>query len=129
MTTTDVVGTLPSRPVASAVIVCGPSATAVVSHCVAYGAVVSAAPTFTPSTLNWTLATPVLSVAVAAIVTVPDTLPAVGLVMLTAGFGVPRRRHAGGQRLGRRQLVDELSTETPPAAPLVWVPVKTTAQG
>jgi hypothetical protein len=77
--------TPPSTASASAAIVCVPSATAVESHCIAYGADVSAAPTLTPSTLNWTLAMPELSLAVAARVTMPDTLPADGLVIVTAG--------------------------------------------
>src|SRR5205823_800423 len=62
---------------------------AVVSHETEYAAVRSSAPRFTPSTLNWTPATPTLSLAVAVTETVPDTLAfAAGAVIATVG-GVP----------------------------------------
>ena len=51
-----------------------------------YGATVSSGPRLTSSSLNWTLATPTLSAAVAETVMVPETeLFAAGVVMETAG--------------------------------------------
>src|SRR5439155_9632550 len=52
----------------------------------AYGAAVTSAPRFAPSSLNCTPTTPTLSVALAETVTVPETeAPATGAVMETAG--------------------------------------------
>src|SRR3989442_14375882 len=46
----------------------------------------SSAPRLTPSSLNWTPTTPMLSVAFAATVRVPETVaPAVGVMMEAAG--------------------------------------------
>ncbi len=51
-----------------------------------YGEMVSSAPRFTPSRLNWTPETPTLSEAVADTVVVPDTVdPPVGEVIETVG--------------------------------------------
>ena len=51
-----------------------------------YGAVVSSAPRLAPSSLNWTPATPTLSVALAETMIVPDTVaPEAGAVMETTG--------------------------------------------
>ncbi len=56
------------------------------SHETEYGAVTSSAPTFTPSTRNWTPATATLSAALALTVVIPDTVaPAVGAVIETVG--------------------------------------------
>jgi hypothetical protein len=50
------------------------------------GGVVISAPRLTPSTANWTPATPTLSVAVALTVAVPEiVVPAVGVVIATVG--------------------------------------------
>src|SRR5205823_5701444 len=58
----------------------------VVFHATAYGGVVSSAPSDTPSSLNCTPTTPVVSVAVAVTETVPlTTPPAAGAVTETAG--------------------------------------------
>ena len=66
--------------------VCGPLATAAVFHVIAYGAVVSSGPAGTPSSLNWTPATDTLSVAFAAIDTMPPTVDMLaGEVIDTAG--------------------------------------------
>src|SRR5512134_2809935 len=88
VTTTAVVPTLFAASRASAVTVCGPSLTSVVSHTTSYGGTRSSAPRFTPSTLNCTPTTPTSSLAVAVISTVPVTVPAAGLVSVTAG-GAP----------------------------------------
>src|SRR4029079_15150732 len=74
----------PSRAMADTV--CGPLATALVFHVIPYGATESGAPAATPSSWNCTLATPALSVALAAIVTTPPTVDRVaGDVIVTAG--------------------------------------------
>src|SRR5206468_10081950 len=55
-------------------------------HETAYGAAVTSAPRLTPSSLNCTPTTPMLSVALAETVTVPATVtPAAGAVMETVG--------------------------------------------
>src|SRR5207247_10190350 len=78
--------TLPAASGAAAEIVCTPSETVVVSQAREYGAAVSSAPTLTPSTLNCTPATPTLSLAVAVIVTVADSVePPAGAVTVTDG--------------------------------------------
>jgi len=74
----------PSR--ATAVSVCGPFPLAKVSHEAEYGALVSSAPRFAPSTLNWTPATEPLSAAFAVTATVDATVaPAAGAVIDTVG--------------------------------------------
>src|SRR5664280_194977 len=72
--------------VATAVTVCVPLATVLESQLMLYGLVVSAAPTLTPSTLNWTDETATASDALAVSVVVPVTLAlATGAVTLTVG--------------------------------------------
>src|SRR5216684_818107 len=85
VTGADVV-VLPAASRATAVSVCAPLVAAVVSHATEYGAAVSSAPTFEPSSLNCTPTTPTLSLAVAVTVTVPDTVePPAGAVSATVG--------------------------------------------
>jgi hypothetical protein len=80
------VAVFPAESKATADNVCGPTATAVVSHEMAYGASVSLAPRSAPSSRNWTAATATSSAAVAVTVTVPDTLaPFAGAVNVTVG--------------------------------------------
>src|SRR6185295_2632717 len=63
-----------------------PLAPARLSHVAPYGAVVSSAPTFAPSTLNCTPAIPTLSFASAVIDTAPETVvPAGGAVIVAVG--------------------------------------------
>ena len=85
-TPADVVGR-DDVSVATAVTVCGPSPTVRLSQDSEYGEDVSGLPTFVPSTLNWTEATPRLSAAVAVSETVaPQTVaPAAGAVTETVG--------------------------------------------
>ena len=65
---------------------CGPFAAVNVSHEIEYGATVSSAPRFVPSTLNWTPATDPLSVAFALTGTIAETVaPFVGDVIETVG--------------------------------------------
>src|SRR5690606_8587194 len=62
-------------------------------HAMAYGAVVSGAPRFTPLSVNCTETTPTLSDALTETVTVPLTVaPAAGAVKLTDGRSVSRQR-------------------------------------
>src|SRR2546421_1439579 len=76
----------PAASLATAVRVCAPLVAALVSQTVAYGAPVASLPRFTPSSLNWTPATPTLSVALAVMVMMPLTVaPAVGAVRDTVG--------------------------------------------
>src|ERR1051326_2168290 len=85
VTAADVV-VLPAASRATAVSVCDALLAAVVSHEVAYGALVSSAPRFAPSSLNCTPTTFTLSDAVAVTVVVPVTVaPAAGAVTLTVG--------------------------------------------
>src|SRR5262245_2696596 len=78
------VAVLPAASRATAVKVCDPLSFG--DHTVEYGATVSSAPIFTPSTLNCTPTTPMLSEAVAAMVTAPETvLPDFGEVIVTVG--------------------------------------------
>src|SRR5207244_2936905 len=56
---------LPAASRAVAVSVCVPLLAVFVSHEIEYGAVVSSAPRLAPSSLNWTPATPTLSLAFA----------------------------------------------------------------
>lgn len=73
VTVVDVVW-LPAASRATAVRVCVLFATPVVFHDTEYGTDVSSLPMLVPSTLNCTPATPTLSDAVAATLTVPDTV-------------------------------------------------------
>jgi hypothetical protein len=51
-----------------------------------YGAVITSAPRFAPSKINWTPTTPTLSLALAETVVVPETTePPLGAEMLTVG--------------------------------------------
>ena len=79
------VAAFPAMSTAKAVKACAPVTTLAVFHEIEYGDVVSAAPMFTPSTRNCTLATPDESDAVAVSVTVPATWPAAGAVIATDG--------------------------------------------
>src|SRR4051794_32251940 len=77
---------LPDASRATAVRVCGPSVALFVSQLVEYGLVVLGAPRSWPSSLNWTLWTPTLSLAVAVTLAVFVRLaPAAGAVTLTVG--------------------------------------------
>ena len=61
----------------------------VVAHEVAYGALVSGAPSAAPSRVNWTLVTPTLSEALACTLIVPETVaPPAGAVTATVGGDV-----------------------------------------
>src|SRR5438874_10417145 len=86
----------PAASRATAVKVCGPLLALVVFHEVEYGGAVTSGPAFTPSTRNWTPATPTSSEAVAVTLVVPPTFaPGSGDVMLTvgaAGEETPRNR-------------------------------------
>src|SRR5256885_641418 len=64
---------LPAASRAIAVSVCDALLAVFVSHEIEYGAVISSAPTFAPSSRNWTPTTPTLSDAVALIAVVPLT--------------------------------------------------------
>src|SRR2546427_7456387 len=65
---------------------CAPAEASAVFQLAAYGAVVTSAPRFAPSSLNCTPATPTLSDAVAETVIVPETAaPLLGLVSDTVG--------------------------------------------
>src|SRR2546427_9969594 len=73
------VAVLPAASRATAVRVCEPFGTAVVFQATVKGAPVSSAPRVVLSSLNWTLATPTLSEAVAETVREPGTeAPAAG---------------------------------------------------
>ena len=86
----DVVVLFPAVSRAVAARVWAPFADAVVVQDVEYGDVVSSVPRLTPSSLNWTPATPMLSEAVAETVIVPDTVvPVAGQVIATVGRVVP----------------------------------------
>ena len=86
----------------------------------------SGAPRSTPSTLNWTLATPAFAVAVASIVTGPDTVPAEGLVMETVvdgGTGVATQETGAS---GDGNWYSMLSIDMPPERSPARNPVNTT---
>src|SRR5580692_8860 len=68
------VAVLADKSFACAVRTCVPLLACVVSHETWYGAVVAAAPRFAPSTLNCTLAMPMLEDALAVTVVVPLTV-------------------------------------------------------
>src|SRR6185295_15591613 len=77
---------LPAASTARARSVCAPFGTERVSHASAYGAAESGDPVSTPSTRNWTRATPTSSVASAVTLTMPFTdAPLVGEVIDTLG--------------------------------------------
>ena len=84
-TCNEAVPTLLAASRASAVSVCEPSATVVVSQITLYGAAVTSLPRFMPSTLNWTPTTPTLSVAVACTSNEPATVPETRFVISTTG--------------------------------------------
>ncbi|PYO01106.1 MAG: hypothetical protein DMD91_08905 [Candidatus Rokuibacteriota bacterium] len=85
------VAVLPAASVATAVSVYEPAAAEEVSQETVYGAAATGAPRFAPSSLNWTLVTPTLSVAVADTLTGPVTFaPAVGAVIETLGGAVSK---------------------------------------
>src|SRR5687768_1715143 len=89
LTTTGVdVVVFPAASRATAVIEWSPFDAVVEFQLPSYGAVVSSGPALVPSTLNCTPATPTLSVASAARLTVPVTGPAIGLVTFTVGASV-----------------------------------------
>src|ERR1051325_5715509 len=76
----------PAASRTTAVNVCAAFDAAVVFHDTEYGAVVSSAPRFAPSSLNCTPATPTLSLAFAVTLTVPEIVaPAAGAVSATVG--------------------------------------------
>src|SRR5207237_971280 len=80
---------LAAASLATASSVCWPLPTFVVSQVTSYGADVSSAPRFDPSSLNCTPATPTLSDAVADTVSVDETVaPAAGELIETVGFVV-----------------------------------------
>src|SRR5438876_7059513 len=80
------VAVFPAASRATAVSVCTALLAVVVFHERVYGAVVTSAPRFTPSSLNCTPTTPTSSVAFAETVTVPATeAPAAGAVIETVG--------------------------------------------
>src|SRR5437899_5872653 len=80
------VAVLPAASRATAVRVCAPSLAVVAVQEREWGATVTLAPRFLPSSLNWTQATPTLSVALAEIVTVPATVaPATGAIREIVG--------------------------------------------
>src|SRR5258707_15499062 len=77
---------LPAASRATAVSVCVPLATLVVSQAKANGALVSSMPAVAPSTMSWTPATPMLSEALALTIVVPATrTPTAGSVIATDG--------------------------------------------
>ncbi len=83
--------TLPAASRACADSVCVPLASPVVSQLIEYGLVVTAAPRFALSSVNCTLVTPTLSLAVAETVTVLETVaPEAGMVTETVGGVVSR---------------------------------------
>ena len=84
LTAVDVV-TLPATSRATALSVCTPLLAVVLFQAIEYGAVVSSTPRLTPSSLNCTPATAMLSAAVAVRLTVPVTVPAAGAVSETVG--------------------------------------------
>ena len=103
--TAGVTVVFPAASLATAVKVCVPAVTPVVFHTIEYGAVVSSAPTFVPSTLNWTPATPTLSDAFAESVTdVPAVteVPETGEVRETEGAGAPGVSSGGRGGTGGR---------------------------
>jgi hypothetical protein len=81
----ELVAVFPAVSLAVAVIECVPLAMLLESHDIEYGDDVSSLPTFAPSILNCTPATPMLSEAVAYKVIVPDTVPGNGEDIDTLG--------------------------------------------
>src|SRR5947208_14590589 len=76
---------LPALSCATAVRVCAPLLAPVVFQAIEYGGVVTAAPALTPSSRNWTPATPTLSEALAVTVSVPETVGSEGRRVGEAG--------------------------------------------
>src|SRR5439155_27233591 len=74
--TAAAVAVFPALSRATAVRVCAPSHAVVVSHETAYGAAVTSAPRFAPSSWNCTPTTPTLSVALGGAVCGPGTFAA-----------------------------------------------------
>ena len=86
VTITWAVAMLPAASRATARSTWGPGAALAAFQVAEYGAVVSSEPRLTPSTWNWTPATPRASVACAVTVTEPDTTaPLAGEAMDTVG--------------------------------------------
>src|SRR5438552_17911630 len=84
--TAAAVAVLPAASRATAVKLCEPLLAVVVFQEIEYGATVSSAPRFTPSSLNCTPTTPTLSLAFAETVTVPAIeAPVVGAFVEAAG--------------------------------------------
>src|SRR5437667_405763 len=80
------VAVLPAASRATAVSAGLPLVAVVVFHTTEYGAVVTSAPRFTPSSLNCTPTTPTLSLALAVTVVDPETVaPSTGAVIATLG--------------------------------------------
>src|SRR5205823_6158445 len=87
-----------------------PFAFKAVFHEIEYGAVVTCAPRFAPSSLNWTPTMPTLSAALAETVTVPATVaPAAGAVIETEGGVVSA---LGGTVLKSVEISDALSARS-----------------
>src|SRR5439155_3411576 len=119
--TAAVVAELPAASLATALTLWLPFALTVVFQDIEYGAVVTSAPRFTPSSLNCTPTMPTLSMALAETVTVPATeAPATGAVMETAGGVV------SGTRLLTLTLtaaeVAELPAASRATALTLWLP-------
>src|SRR5205809_2699086 len=84
--TAPAVAVLPAASRTTAVRLCVPLLAVVVIQERVYGAAVTSAPRFAPSSLNCTPTTPTLSVALAETVIVPETVaPAAGAVIETVG--------------------------------------------
>jgi hypothetical protein len=122
MATEDEVPVLLAASRATAASVCAPSAAAVVSQVTEYGAVVSSVPRGTPSSRNWTPATPTSSAAVAVTVMVPETLdPGLGDVTDAVGGVV-----SGGGPFDTVTVAEEepvLPAPSRATALTVWLPL------
>jgi hypothetical protein len=91
---------LPAASRATAEIRCTPEVVFAVSHWMEYGEEVSSPEMFAPSSLNCTPATPTLSDAVAVMVVMPVTAPAVGCEIVTTGAVVSLELPPGLPPLG-----------------------------
>src|SRR5688572_26130403 len=103
---------LPAESRATALRLWAPLVAPVVFQEIDQGAEVSSFPRLTPSSRNWTPATPTLSEALAVIVTVPVTeLPAAGAVRVAVGevVSVPPTRRCPGT------FTRKASSRLPPA--------------
>ena len=97
--TFEVACVFPAASRAMAERTCEPFGEVRVSQATVYGATVSSAPRFEPSSLNWTPATPTLSDASALTDTVPETVAlAAGAVTATEGLVVSET--GGGAEIG-----------------------------